>query len=312
MGNVLRVLGIVIASMLLGLVGLFLLLFTICGGFKSSDGGGVLAICLVLIGGAVTLIVFLGRGLAKSQAATRGLAVAPSVVVPPPAYGAAAPDGTPMITPPSPYAPSPPPGTYQAAPSPGAPATAAAAAAPLRASRPVVPLRPLAGSDLQVLIGLRVALVVYILASIGSMVFNFANFSYFGSGVAIQLILRNIITLVPPIAVLVAVSLRNPPAGGALDATAGLAVASIIFRFGYIGFSSLFTAAYAQLAHMPALLLRMAAYSALEAVIAGLALYLRSRIGPLNPAGLIVATVAFLFWEAVVQAAMTTLIGLMY
>ena len=45
--------------------------------------------------------------------------------------------------------------------------------------------------------------------------------------------------------------------------------------------------------------------------IAGLALYLRSRIGPLNPAGLIVATVAFLFWEGVVQAAMTTLIGLM-
>ena len=34
MGNVLRVLGIVLASMLLGLVGLFLLLFTICGGLK--------------------------------------------------------------------------------------------------------------------------------------------------------------------------------------------------------------------------------------------------------------------------------------
>ena len=55
MGNVLRVLGIVVASMLLGLVGLFLLLFTICGGLKSSDGGGVLAVCLVLIGVGIVL-----------------------------------------------------------------------------------------------------------------------------------------------------------------------------------------------------------------------------------------------------------------
>ena len=102
-----------------------------------------------------------------------------------------------MITPPSPYAPSPPPGTYQAAPSPGAPATAAAAAAPLRASRPVVPLRPLAGTDLQVLSACASPGRLHA-ASIGSMVFNFANFSRFGSGVAIQLILRNILALVPP------------------------------------------------------------------------------------------------------------------
>ena len=106
MGNVLRVLGIVVASLLLGLVGLFLLLFTNCGGLRSSEGSGVLAVCVVLIAGGIALIVFLGRGLSSSRAA-RGLAVAPAV--PAQAYGAATagaatlPSGAPMITPPSPY-----------------------------------------------------------------------------------------------------------------------------------------------------------------------------------------------------------------
>jgi hypothetical protein len=218
-----------------------------------------------------------------------------------------APDGTPMITPPSPYAPSPAPGAY---PPPAAPA--AAAAAPVRPSRPVVPLRPLGGTELQVLIGLRVALVVYILLSVGSMFLNVANFSRFGSGVAIQLILRNIVSLLPPAAMLVAVSMRNPPAGGALDATAGMAVASILFRFGYFGFNSLFTPAFAQMAGLPLLLMRMGAYSALEVATAGMALYLRTRIGPLNPASLILCTIAFLFWEALVQMIMQAMMTLMF
>ena len=54
---------------------------------------------------------------------------------------------------------------------------------------------------------------------------------------------------------------------------------------------------------------RLVGYSALEAGIAGLALYLRSRVGPINAATLIVATLAFLFWEGVVQAIMTAMIS---
>ena len=92
MGNVMRVLGIVLASMLLGLTGLFLLLFTICGGLKSSDGGGVLAVCLLLIVGGVGLIVFLGRGIVATRAASTGPRkfTAPSVTtmsLPPPGSG---------------------------------------------------------------------------------------------------------------------------------------------------------------------------------------------------------------------------------
>ena len=171
MGNVLRVLGIVLASMLLGLVGLFLLLFTICGGLKSADGGPILAICLLLMAGGIGLIVFLGRGIVAARAASPGLAVPPAGAAPPA---------------PTPAAPSP---------------------------RPALPLRPFAGTDLQVLVGLRVGLAILILLSLGSMAFNFVNFGRFGSSVAIQLTLRSILGLLPPVALLVAVSVRNPPAG---------------------------------------------------------------------------------------------------
>jgi hypothetical protein len=306
MGNVLRVLAIVAASVLLGLAGLFLLLFTICGGLQSKEGGSILAICLAVIAGAITVIVAFGRALVSSNKVAQGLAVPPSVVVPPPGYATPAPAGAPTITPQSPYAPSPAPGAYQPL------GTVPAATAPYpRASRPVVPLRPFGGSDLQVLIGLRVALAVYILVSVGSMFLNLVTYSRVPGNLAIQLLLQNMISVLPPAAVLIAVSIRNPPAGGALDATVGLAVASIMFRFGYMGFSSLITTAYANMAVMPSMLLRMGAYSALEATIAGLALYLRSRIGPLNPAGLVLATVAFLFWEGIAQAMMTMLFSLL-
>ena len=40
--------------------------------------------------------------------------------------------------------------------------------------------------------------------------------------------------------------------------------------------------------------------------------YLRSRVGPISAAMLIVATLAFLFWEGLVQAIMTAMIGLLY
>ncbi|MEO5820642.1 MAG: hypothetical protein ABIT71_09055 [Vicinamibacteraceae bacterium] len=312
MGNVLRVLGIVAASMLLGLVGLFLLLFSICGGLQSADGAGVLAVCLVLIAAAIALIVFLGRGLAASRSAARGLAVAP--VVAPPVVAPTL-DGMPMITPPSPYgtpsaSPLPPSPSAYASPSPGyVPAAAAASVPP---ARPTLPLRPLAGTDLQVLMGLRIALAVYILLSLGSLAFNVASFNRFGSTVAIQLILRGVLSLLPPAAVLVALSLRNPPAGAALDAVAGMGIASILFRFGFLAVSGFFVSAAGQVPGLGFLVMRLGAYSALEAALAGMALHLRSRVAPLNPGALIVATVAFLFWDGLVQAAMQALTLLMY
>ena len=278
MGNVVRVLGIVLASMLLGLVGLFLLLFTICGGLKSSDGGGVLAVCLLLMAGGIGLIVFLGRGIASTRAASSGLAVPPA---------GATPAGDPSQTPPAP-------------------------AASAQTPRAALPLRPLAGSDRQALVGLRVCLAILILLSLGLMAVNFVNFGRYGTNVAIQLTLQSILGLLPPVALLVAVSVRNPPAGAALDAVAGFGIASIVFRFGYLAFAGAFVSAFTQPDYLYTMLPRMAAYSALEAGIAGLAVYLRSRVGPINTATLIVATLAFLFWEGLAQAVMTAMIGLMY
>ena len=171
--------------------------------------------------------------------------------------------------------------------------------------RPVLPLRPLAGTDLQALVGLRVCLAILILLSLGSMAFNFVNFGRYGTNVAIQLTLQSILGLLPPVALLVAVSVRNPPAGAALDAVAGFGIASILFRFGYLGFAGAFVHAISQGDYLLTMLPRLVGYSALEAGIAGLALYLRSRVGPINAATLIVATLAFLFWEGLVQAIMT-------
>jgi hypothetical protein len=309
MGNVLRVAGIVVASMVLGLVGLFLLLFTICGGLTSSDGGGVLAVCLLLMAGAAGLIVFLARGITATSGARRhGLAVPPAGATPvlggPSAYAPAPIAGAPTITPQTPSVSppygSPAPGTY--------PPPAAMAPPP----RPVLPLRPLAGTDLQVLVGLRVCLAIYIVLSFGSMAFTIVSVGRFGPSVAMQLIVRNVLSLLPPAAVLLAVSVRNPPAPAALDAVAGFGVASILFRFGYLAFAGVFLQAFRHGEMALTMLPRLAGYSALEAGIAGLALYLRSRVGPISAPTLVLATVAFLFWEGLVQAIMTALLGLMY
>src|SRR4051794_26628544 len=187
MGNVLRVLGIVLASMLLGLVGLFLLLFTICGGLTGSDAGGILAVCLVVIAGCIALIVFLGRSISTNRATARGLAV-------PPAEAGGDPGAAPVY------------------------------AAPPLQTRPALPQRTLTGTDLQTLVALRVCLAILILVSVGSMMLTFVSLGRFGgyggygSSLAMQLTLRSILGLLPPIALLVAVSVRNPPAGVALDA----------------------------------------------------------------------------------------------
>ena len=41
-------------------------------------------------------------------------------------------------------------------------------------------------------------------------------------------------------------------------------------------------------------------------------MHLRSRLGPLSPAGLVVATLAFLFWEGLVQAVMTAMLSMVF
>jgi hypothetical protein len=56
----------------------------------------------------------------------------------------------------------------------------------------------------------------------------------------------------------------------------------------------------------------MAAFSAIEAAVAGLALHLRSRLGPVNAGAIVVAVLAFLFWDGLVQVAMQMLVTLMY
>ena len=134
------------------------------------------------------------------------------------------------------------------------------------------------------LVGLRVCLALLILLSLGLMAVNFVNFGRYGTNVAIQLTLQSILGLLPPVALLVAVSVRNPPAGAALDAVAGFGIASILFRFGYLAFAGAFVHAISQGDYLLTMLPRLVGYSALEAGIAGLALYLRSRVGPISPA----------------------------
>jgi len=60
------------------------------------------------------------------------------------------------------------------------------------------------------------------------------------------------------------------------------------------------------------LLLRLGAFSALEALIAGLALHVRGSLGGLRLGSLVVATIAFLVWDGVIQVAMQMLTALMY
>ena len=164
--------------------------------------------------GSIALIVFLGRGISTNRTAARGLAVPPSERRPRPRCGARL--------------------RREPAPQP----------------RPVLRLHALAGTDLQALVGLRVCLAILILLSVGSMTFTFVSIGRFGgyggygSSLAMQLTLRSILGLLPPIALLVAVSVRNPPAGVALDAAGGFGIASILFRFGYLAFAGVFLQAF--------------------------------------------------------------------
>jgi hypothetical protein len=255
MGNVWRILGIVTLSIVLGLTSLFLLLFTVCGGFRSSGGEGaaVVLVCGAIFVSGVAGIVWLGRGIAASRQAPEGLAVSP----------------------------------VQPGGAPGVAATRAVQA-------------PLAGTDLQLLIFLRILLVAAILFTIGASAMTFIRYqgAGFSQGVAIQLVFSSIIGVMP--AALLVLTLRNPPSGVALDLIAGMGIAGILWRaitFTTYGILS-------QLASSPEFamfVMRAALFTLLDAAIAGLAIAVRRKVDTSTFARLIATTAAFLIWEWLTQ-----------
>lgn len=80
MGNVLRLLAIVLISLVMGVAGLFLLVFTACGGLRTRKDVGFLAVCVaaILVGMIVTAFLALGLdGRRSTGVTTLGLAVPP-------------------------------------------------------------------------------------------------------------------------------------------------------------------------------------------------------------------------------------------
>jgi hypothetical protein len=259
MGNVWRILGIVLISMVLGLTSLFLLLFTICGGFRSSGGEGA---AVVLVTGAIIVcgvagIVWLGRGVAASRQTPDGLAVQP-------AYAS------------------------------GAPAPASAPGYP--AQRPVS--APLAGSDLQLLVLLRILLAASIVLALGATALSFIRYQSAGlsAGLSIQILFSTIVGVMP--AALLLLTLRNPPAGLALDAIAGMGIAGILFRGG-----SFFAYGYLRsgMVNLPEFLMRMTLFTLLDAALVGLAIAVRRKVDTTTFARLLVTTAAFLIFEWLTQ-----------
>jgi hypothetical protein len=255
MGNVWRILGIVLLSMVLGLTSLFLLLFTVCGGFRSSGGEGatVMLVCGAIFVCGIAGIVALGRGIAAARQATAGLAV------PPVAGGAAATPGS----------------------TPGMPG-------------PRAPVAALTGSDLQLLIFLRILLVASILFTLGASAFTYIRFQDAGysPGLAIQFVFSSLIGVLP--SVLLVLTLRNPPSGLGLDAIAGMGIASILFRAGsFVSFGILSSG----LVNLPEFLVRMAIFTLIDLAITGLAIAVRRKVDTTTWARLLVTTAAFLIWE---------------
>jgi hypothetical protein len=281
MGNVLRVLGIIATSMVLSLTALFLLLYSICGGFQHPGGGGWIVLGSgVIFAGGVALIVWLGRGV---QAAARR----------PGAPGAYDPR---LAVPPAGVAPA----GYAAAP--GYAATPPA---------PRAPVAPLAGTDVQWLIFLRIALGVLAFLPIAWAAMNFASFQHITAGLGLHMAAQAVFNALPPTVVLLFL-LRNPPPGLGLDAAAGMSIASILFRVLFFGYTILTTPMFAQMSNMPSVFLRLGLYTVLELAIAVMALRVRSRLGPLNPGALILAIFGFLCWEGLLQAVMQVLMRLAF
>jgi hypothetical protein len=79
MPTVVRVLGIVAASMVLGLSALFLLLLAVCGSNAMRGWEGLIVVIpLLLCGGSLVAIVALARGMTTSARTQPGLAVPPA------------------------------------------------------------------------------------------------------------------------------------------------------------------------------------------------------------------------------------------
>jgi hypothetical protein len=268
MSNVLRILGIIAISMVMGLVALILLLFTVCGGFRSAgpEAGLLVAVCAVVIAGGVASIVWLGRGLTRSQPPRPGLAVPPADN----ALVAAA----------------------------GAPAVAAAG--------PSTPRPRLRGQAFQWLVLLRLALAGYAFLIFGSTAISYLPMMHASPGFALPMFAGAVIGMAPFLLVLVL--LRDPPSGLVLDLAAGMAAGSIAFRILWWVFIGLFWQAGVGAMAMPAMVGRLALFTAVEAGIVVLALLLRRTIEPAAWGRLIAIGIGFAAWEWISQA----LIGLLY
>jgi hypothetical protein len=275
MGNVLRVLGIIAVSMLMSLTALLLVLFTICGGFQDRNVNGpiVLAVCIGIFVGGVALIVWMGRNIQSS----RRLAAAAAT------GGLAVPPAGPVAA-------------YHPGPSACAPARADGSAAPL------------AGSALQQLNVLRGCLALLAFIPIALMAWSFPTYHASTMGLAVYMAVQAVLNAVPP-AVLAFVLMRNPPPGLGLDATAGMAAASIVFRILFFGYLVL---TVPQFGGTASYIGRLGFFTVFEAAIVVLALLVRRSIGPINAGALVLAGFGFLAWEAGLQTLMTVLIRLVY
>ena len=275
MGNVLRILGIIAVSMIMSLTALFLVLFSICGGFQDRNVNGplVLAVCGGIFVGSVALIVWMGRGIHSTRRLATG----------------AAPGGL-AVPPAAPHA---------AAGYPGRPAATAAG-----------PVAPLAGSDLQQLNVLRGSLALLAFVPIALMAWSFPTYRAVTPGMGLYMAIQAVLNAVPP-AILAFVLFRNPPPGLGLDATAGMGIASIGFRILFFGYMILSTQMGA-MSNMAMFIGRLGFFTVFEAGIVALALLVRRRVGPINAGALVLAVFGFLAWEIGLQTLMTLLIRLVY
>lgn len=278
MNNVLRVLGIVAVSMVMSVTALFLILFTICGGFAGSgnSAGLVVVVTAAIFAGGVALIVFLGRGLKASRGPGApgnlglGLAVPPAGAAPAPYYAPAA-----------------------------------------VVQRPAV-LRTPTAQDVLLLNVLRAALGVLAFLPIVMAAVSFARFQHISAGLGIQVAVQGVLNALPPAIMLVVLMLRTPPPGVGLDVTAGMAIASIVYRALFFTYTMWAWPGYSLANNLPTLFLRLGLFTLLEVAIGVLALVVRNRTGQVNPGAVILAVFGFLFWEAILQAAMTAMVRLLY
>jgi hypothetical protein len=261
MGNVLRVLGIVAASVVAGLAALVLLIFTVCGGFKEPgrEGTMLLAGCLAVIGASMTAIIALARSLKPSTPYQMGLAVPPAAPIPSGAYPGAVYPGT----------------AYAARP--------AAAGA-------------LTGTELQWLIFLRIALGAYLLLAFASTATSMVGLARFEPRVTMMVVTQSVLNVLP--SVLALLILRNPPSGLAADLAIAPAAASILYRFFYTGGMIVFSGMLQRMPQPASFLLRLAMFTALEGAIIWLGAMVRRRADAGNYARLIGLIVAFVVYEA--------------